>query len=142
MLHIVAGTVGLVIGLIAMYSPKRKGLHTKIGVVYFYVMALVCATAMVMAVMHWAEIWWFFLVAVFSFSFAFKGYLAAKLRGPGWLRKHISGMLASYLAMTTALLVVNSGKIPGSQSVSALVFWIFPTMIGVPLIRKTAKKFA
>jgi hypothetical protein len=38
------------------------------------------------------------------------GYVAAKLRFSGWLRIHIVGQGGSYIAMTTALLVVNLGR--------------------------------
>ncbi len=54
------------------------------------------------------------------------GYLAAKMRWSGWLQYHISGQLGSYIAMTTAVLVVNVGKVWWA--------WILPTIIGSPII--------
>jgi hypothetical protein len=139
-LHILAGSLGLILGPIAMGSQKRKGLHTQIGIVYFYLMSLVCLSALILAIMNWNQSWWFSLIAVFSFSFALKGYLAAKKKGKNWLPKHISGMLGSYIAMTTALLIVNVQKIPGSENIHPLVFWFLPTIIGTPLISMTIRK--
>lgn len=140
-LHIIAGTIGLVIGPISMYAPKRRGLHTKVGLVYFYLMAVVCISAIPLSILHWEKSWWFLFVAAFSFSFAWKGYLAVKLRGPDWVKNHISGMLGSYIAMSTALLVVNAQSIPGYDSVPHFVFWIIPTIIGTPLIVSTIQKY-
>lgn len=140
--HIAAGTIGLVLGPIAMYSKKRKGLHTQIGTVYFYCMTIVCAAALVLSVMHWQQSWWLSIVGVFSFSLAARGYFAAKKRGRDWLQSHIAGMLGSYIAMTTALLVVNAGHIPGHEKIPAIAFWILPTIIGSPLIRRTRARYA
>lgn len=141
--HIATGTIGLVLGPIAMYSSKRKGLHTQTGTVYFYCMSVVCAAALVLSVMHWQQSWWLSVVGVFSFSLAARGYFSAKKReSREWLQQHISGMLGSYIAMTTALLVVNARNIPGNEHVPGIVFWILPTIIGSPLVRRTRARFA
>lgn len=139
-LHILAGTVGLIIGPIAMYSQKRKGLHTKAGLIYFYLMAFVCASATVLGVLHWETSWWLILVAAFSFSNAWFGYRASRVRGAGWKQTHISGMLGSYIAMTTALLVTNISRLPGSETVPGIIYWILPTIIGTPLIARVKQR--
>jgi len=138
-MHIIAGTIGLVIGPIVMYAPKRKGLHTQAGTAYFFSMTTVCASALILAGLHWKKSWWFALVAAFSFQFALRGYLAARNRGQNWLPRHISGMLGSYIAMTTALLVVNASAIPGS--IPDFVYWLLPTIIGTPLIVLTVRRY-
>lgn len=140
-LHIAAGTVGLVIGPISMFSEKRKGLHTKIGSLYFYLMALVCLTAVGMAVLHWSKSWWFTIIAGFSFMHAGIGYRAVQIKGKNWLRRHISGMLGSYIAMTTALLVVNAHRIPSYTALPRIFYWLLPTIIGTPLILMTIRKY-
>jgi hypothetical protein len=140
-LHIAAGTVGLVLGPISMFAAKRRGLHTSFGLIYFYMMALVCASAAALAILNWAKSWWFLFVAAFSFAFAWRGYRAAKARGQGWLRSHISGMLGSYIAMTTALIVVNASSMPGYGSVPDIVYWLLPTIVGAPFITMTAKRY-
>ncbi len=142
LLHIIAGTVGLVIGPISMYSQKRKGLHTQVGAVYFYAMTLVCLSAVALAILHWEQSWWFVFVAAFSFFFAWKGKRAVKNRKVGWIKSHISGMLGSYIAMTTALLVVNVSSIPGHQTIPTFIYWMLPTIIGTPLIVRTIKEYS
>jgi uncharacterized membrane protein len=103
-IHIFAGTVGLVIGPISMFTPKRKGLHTKVGTLYFYLMAMVCLSAVILAILHWEASWWFVLVAAFSFSFALRGYRAA-------------------------------------SSIPPFVFWILPSLVGVPMILMTTRRY-
>lgn len=140
-LHILAGTIGLVIGPISMYAPKKKGLHTKIGKIYFYAMALVCLSAVSLSILHWQTSWWFLFVSAFSFSFAWRGYQAVKNRHKGWIRHHISGMLGSYIAMSTALLVVNSSRISQYAELPNYIYWMLPTIIGTPFVALVIRKY-
>ena len=125
--HIFTGTTGLVLGPVAMFAPKRRGRHTRTGTVYHWNMLAVCVSAVGLALMNWAEIWWFVPIAVFSYGNALVGYLAARRRQPGWLPVHIGGMGGSYIALITALLVVNTQPAP-------LYVWFVPTLVGTPLI--------
>ena len=76
--------------------------------------------------MNWDQVWWLAPVGAGSYAFALLGYLAAKIRWDGWLTAHVSGQGGSYIAMVTALLVVNLGNVPAA--------WLAPTVIGTPLI--------
>src|SRR5437588_11039684 len=109
-LHIAAGSTGLILGPIAMRAPKRRGPHTRLGAIYHWVMLAACVSAAGLAVLAFDRIWWFLLIAVFSYANALVGYLAVKRRRPGWLRRHVRGMCGSYIALVTALLVVNVGQ--------------------------------
>jgi hypothetical protein len=90
-----------------MRARKLAGLHTKAGEAYHWVMLGVCMSAATLAVLDWNRIWWFLPVALGSYAFAFVGYLAAKRRWNGWLRVHVVGQGGSYIAMVTAVLIVN-----------------------------------
>jgi hypothetical protein len=125
--HIAAGGTGLILGPLAMRATKRRGPHTTLGETYHWVMLAVCVTATVLAVLAWNRIWWFLPIAAFSYANAFVGYVAAKRRGRGWLRVHIGGMLGSYIALTTALLVVNLGD-------TLPIVWFLPTIVGSPMV--------
>lgn len=128
-IHIAAGVTGLILGPVAMYAGKRRGVHTRVGETYHWVMLTVCLSAGALAFIHWERAAFLLYVAIFSYAFALVGYLAAKLRPPGWLRVHIAGQGGSYIALTTAFLVVNSGGLGGS-----LIVWFIPTIVGSPLI--------
>lgn len=102
-------------------------MHTSLGEAYHWVMLTVCLSAATLAILAWERSGALVPVAGFSYANAFVGYLASKRRGRGWLRFHIGGMCGSYIALTTALLVVNLGdRLP--------VVWFLPTIIGSPLI--------
>lgn len=125
--HIASGTAGLILGPLAMRAPKCRGRHTNLGETYHWTMLAVCVSAAGMAILAWHRIWWFLPIAAFSYGNALYGYLAVKRRRPGWLPRHIAGMGGSYIALVTALLVVNVGnRLP--------VVWILPTLVGSPLI--------
>jgi hypothetical protein len=126
-LHIAAGATGLVLGPLTMRATKQRGPHTRMGEAYHWVMLTVAATASAMAVLAWHRIWWFLPIAVFSYGNAFVGYVAAKRRPRGWLRFHIGGMGGSYIALVTALLVVNLGE-------ALPIVWFVPTIVGSPII--------
>ena len=126
-IHIAVGTTGLILGPLAMWSPKRRGTHTRLGETYHWVMLAVCLSAAALAILAWHRIWWFLPIAAFSYVNALLGYLAAKRRRPGWVRRHVRGMGGSYIALVTALLVVNVGQ-------ALPIVWFLPTIIGSPII--------
>ncbi|HEV8672428.1 MAG TPA: DUF2306 domain-containing protein [Methylomirabilota bacterium] len=132
--HIAAGLLGLILGPVAMTARKRAGLHTQAGEAYHWVMLTLCVTAAALALLDWARNWWFLPIATGSYAFALVGYLAAKRRGPGWLRAHLAGQGGSYIAMVTAFLVVNWRTITGTPGRATLWPWLIPTLIGTPVI--------
>ena len=76
----------------------------------------------------------FLLYLLGSYAFAFIRYVAAKRRWPGWLAVHVSGQGGSYIAMLTAILVVNWQLLTGTSGRSSPLAWIIPTVVGSPLI--------
>src|SRR5918992_1094139 len=126
-IHVAAGATGLILGPLTMRATKRRGPHTRLGEAYHWVMLAATATAAALAVLAWHELWWFLPIAVFSYGNAFVGYVAAKRRRRGWLRLHIAGMGGSYIALVTALLVVNLGE-------ALPIVWFVPTIVGTPIL--------
>jgi hypothetical protein len=125
--HVAAGSAGLLLGPVAMRASKRRGLHTRTGEVYHWAVLAVCCSALVLAALDWSRLWWFVPIATGSYAFALVGYLAAKRRWSGWLGAHVSGQGGSYIALVTALLVVNLGDV-------TWLVWILPTIVGSPVI--------
>jgi hypothetical protein len=68
--------------------------------------------------------------------------VAAKLRFGGWLRLHVIGQGGSYVAMLTALLVVNWQMMFGEPGRSSFWAWTIPTLIGSPLIAWAARRIS
>ena len=71
-IHILAGTLALVVAPIALMTAKGGPTHRRWGKVYFWAMAVVAATAIVVG--FWRSILFLMLTAVFSFYAALSGY--------------------------------------------------------------------
>ena len=140
--HIALGATGLVLGAVALLARKHRGLHTRVGEAYHWIMLSVCVTATIIAVLDWQRLWWFVFIATGSYAFALLGYVAAKRRWPGWLRAHITGQGGSYIAMVTALLVVNWQRLTGEPGVNSPWAWMLPTVVGSPIIAWVQRQVA
>jgi uncharacterized membrane protein len=70
--HILAGFTAFFIAPVPLLTTKGGKTHRCWGKIYFWAMAVVAATAMVLAL--WRPILFLAFVAVFSFYFAFRGY--------------------------------------------------------------------
>jgi hypothetical protein len=77
--HIFCGMVALFVAPCAMLTVKGGLAHRRWGKIYFWMMAVVAATAFVLAL--YRPILFLALVAVFSFYFAFRGYRAVLRKG-------------------------------------------------------------
>lgn len=128
--HIIAGFAGLVLGLVAMSAKKRRGRHSSACKVYHWAVLLTCVLASVLSFLDWTRLWWFLPIAAGSYTFAFVGYLAAKVRRKNWLLWHVNGQGGSYIAMVTALLAVNWETISGTSGVRSPLAWTLPTLVG------------
>jgi uncharacterized membrane protein len=70
--HVAAGTSAFVLAPLALITAKGGKAHRRWGKIYFWAMAVVAVTAMVMAI--YRPILFLALVAIFSFYSAFVGY--------------------------------------------------------------------
>ncbi|MFB6279343.1 MAG: hypothetical protein ABEK75_07545 [Salinibacter sp.] len=80
-IHIAAGMVALVVAPGALLTRKGSGWHRHWGQMYFWSMAVVAGTALVMSAMRSGL--FLGLVAVFSFYLAFTGVRALRRKRPG-----------------------------------------------------------
>jgi uncharacterized membrane protein len=69
--HIAGGTTALLAGCAAMIAPKGNHIHALMGKTYYWSMAVVCASAVVMSLLHPQQ--FLFYVAIFSFYLVFTG---------------------------------------------------------------------
>ncbi len=99
-----------------------------------------CVSAGALAVLDWRRIWWFLPIAAGSYALALLGYVAAKRRWRGWLRAHLTGQGGSYIAMSTAVLVVNWETLTGTRGVASP--WALPTVVGSPIIAWVTREVA
>lgn len=126
-IHIACGTGGIVLGPVVMQARKMEGTHTKFGVIYHWLFFVIFVSASALSIMQWEKFWWLLPVGVGSYAFALLGYLSARLRWKNWLKYHVTGQGASYIAMVTAVMTVNFGT-------NVWWAWALPTIVGSPLI--------
>jgi len=109
-----------------MRAAKRRGLHTAVGSAYHWWMLTVGVSAVALVAFDPAGLWWFVPIAIGSYASAALGRWAARAKPAGWLEWHVRGMGGSYVALVTALVVVN---VQG-----AWLAWVLPTLVGTTLI--------
>ncbi len=129
-LHVTTGSLGLVLGPIAVWASRRGQLEGGAGSAYHWSVLAVCLTACGLVALDFRALWWLLLLAGLSYVLALLGFLAPRRRWRGWVRAYARGQGGSYIALVTALLVVS---IEGTASVAA---WVLPTLVGHPLIER------
>ncbi len=131
--HVAAGTIGLLLGPLALAAPKRAGGHIRLGVAYQAAVALMTSSALGLVMLAPGRLWWLGVVAAATEAAALGGWQARRRRAPGWLPRHIRLMCGSYLSLVTAALVVNW---------ASPLAWALPTLIGTPLINRAVRRAA
>ena len=84
-IHVLAGTVALLVGLVAMFSKKGGKVHNRSGLVYVWAMIVVAVTALPMCVLQSFNLFRLFLtgIAVLSFYLCMTGWRATKQKKSG-----------------------------------------------------------
>jgi uncharacterized membrane protein len=114
-LHVAAGTAALVVAPVAMLTLKGGRAHRRWGAVYYRAMAVVAATALVLAAWHPSP--FLGLVAIFSFYFAFRarrvlGHKRPEVgEGPGVLDWTAAGLTALASAALAILGILQPGPV-------------------------------
>jgi hypothetical protein len=132
--HIPLGLACVAIGVIAMFSPKRRGRHSNVGTIYFWCLLSLFASATFLSIMRWADNYHLFVLGAMSFASAWVGRTALRHRWPYWVRLHITGMGLSYVLMLVAFYVDNGKQLPVWRDLPHFTYWLIPLAIGVPLI--------
>jgi hypothetical protein len=130
-LHITAGVAGVLLGPPVLYFAAARRV-TRFAHAYHASVLLVCVSAAVLAILDFAGLWWFLLVAAGSYAFVARAHIAARQRRPNWLPRYIRGQGGAYIALWTAIVVVSVNHLP--------VVWLIPTAVGAPLIEWLAHR--
>jgi hypothetical protein len=134
--HIPAGMTCVITGAVALLSRKQRGRHPSFGEVYFWALGVVFVTATGMAFMRWEHDAYLFVLGSVAFVFGSIAYTARKRRWPGWLTTHMIGMSLSYIVLLTAFYVDNGPRLPLWDRLPIIVFWVGPSLIGLPLLAR------
>ena len=118
-LHIVSGFAAFFIAPIPLLTAKGGKTHRRWGKIYFWTMAMVALTAIILAV--YRPIYFLALIAVFSYYFAFRGYrvLSRKRPAEGQGPKAID-WVAALIALSGSLALIVLGIVRPSPTWIAL----------------------
>lgn len=129
-LHVLAGTLGLLLGPFAVAMPESGGWAARLALAYQWAVAVLAGTAIGLAVLR-PSVWWLGVVGVLTEVAALAGWRVRRRRRAGWRGPHLRLIGGSYIALLTALVVV---------SVGFPLVWLLPTAVGTPLIERAAAK--
>lgn len=132
--HVVAGLVCVVAGVVAMLSRKERGQHPTFGTIYFWGLAAVFATATALSVMRWREDYHLFILGSLAFGAALLGRTARRGAWLHWIPAHICSMGASYILLLTAFYVDNGKNLPIWKDLPTIAYWTVPAIVGLPII--------
>jgi hypothetical protein len=133
-LHVAAGLVAVMAGLVAMFSRKRRGWHSQSGSVYFWAIGFVFVSATVLALLRGPQDLHLVLLGAAALAAAWIGRSARRGRWRNSLRVHLAGMGLSYILMLTAFYVETGDQLPLWRELPPILFWILPAAVGLPFI--------
>jgi len=131
--HVLAGLTAVASGAVAALARKGSARHVRAGRLFYRAIAVVFATAVVLAAMRWREDYRLVIIGAVAFAAATGGYLHRRRHRPGDT-PHIAGMGIGYVAMLTAFYVDNGPHLPLWDRLPPLAFWFLPSAAGAPVI--------
>jgi hypothetical protein len=132
--HVAAGLVSSVAGVVAMLTPKRTGRHPSAGAVYYWSLVVVFLTMTALSILRWPHNTHLFVLGILSFSAGAIGRTARRRLWRRWLPVHVTGMAVSYILLLTAFYVDNGPHLPLWRSLPHLAHWLLPGVVGVPIL--------
>jgi hypothetical protein len=148
--HALAGLTSAVTGIVAFSAPKGPTRHHRWGARYLWAYTVVFLTATILSVQRWEADAYLFVLAVLGYSLALGGYGARRFRHTPWLRRllgeywviaHLVGMISSYVVLLTAFYVDNAHLFPGFNRLPTIVFWVAPSLIAIPFLVRSIRRF-
>ena len=140
-IHILAGLVCIVTGIVTMASEKRAGLHPTYGTIYHWSLAVLVISAGFLAAAHWTDDRVLLALGVISFAASCLGRTARRRHWQSWVGTHIISMGSSFIAMLTAFSVEEGESSPGLSGLPRSTYWFLPALIGTPLIMRALFRY-
>lgn len=132
--HVAAGLVCTVAGIVAMLAPKRDGRHPSAGTAYYWSLTLVFLTMAALSILRWPANAHLFVLGLLSYGAGVVGRMAQRRLVPVRLRIHMAGMGLSYILLLTAFYVDNGPHLPIWRSLPPLAHWVLPGIVGLPIL--------
>ncbi len=146
LIHALSATLALVAGGLLLVADKRWRFHGRLGGLYHWTMVVVTISALVMSAMRGRAVIFTYLTPP-SYAAALVGYLSARRRWRGWLRWHITGQSASYIALITGFLIQAAPRVMPADAFAAhrtVIVWtllLAPALAAQPLIARAQARW-
>jgi len=141
MFHIIIGITCVISGFIAMISDKNNMRHASAGRIYYYGMLISFVSVVIMSVMRWPHNIHLLTIGTLAFLSVFLGRRLARARSrKNWTRQHTILMGCSYILLLTGFYVDNGKHLPFWRMFPEVFLWIFPAVVGVPIIIYVLKR--
>ena len=142
-LHVLAGGIALVVAPLALMAHKGGDWHRRWGRAFFWSMAAVCFTSVIMGVVH-PQSFWLALVGIFSFHLVASGYRSLYLKRlyqgqrPTWV-DHVLHLTAGFV--NGGLIIWGVAHLAlGERNLKSVLFLLFGT-IGMLFVINGIRKF-
>ncbi|GAB3559608.1 DUF2306 domain-containing protein [Spirosoma fluminis] len=123
-IHVLSGTVALLIGLVPMFSQKGSRLHNRTGLIYVWCMINVAITALLMCGLQPFKMLRLFLtgIAVFSFYLCVTGWRVTKQKKSG---PEQADKLLTYVTLVISVAMISFGAYLLTKGISVFAI-LFP----------------
>ena len=139
-IHILLALTAVICGLGAMLKNKASKGHSAFGKIYYWSILAAFVTVITLAIMRWPFNNHLFMIGLLTIIHVFVGRRIARIKTPRWSRLHTICMGGSYILLLTGFYVDNGKNLPFWKLFPQWFFWIFPAIVGVPIILYVLKK--
>ena len=106
-IHVAAGFIALLAGIVPMVTEKGNRLHKRSGLIFYWCMAVVCLTAVYLVFFKPSTIFLLF-IAILSFYFCFSGRRILRLK-KSQNQFTLTDRVAAYLALGASVVMFGLG---------------------------------
>ena len=129
--HVPAALCCVAAGAGAALTRKGSRWHVRLGRLYWRVLFLVAATALLLAALRWPHDLHLLVLGAVALAAGTAGVLVRRRRRDhGW---HIAAMAASYAVLLTAFYVDNGPHLPLWRLLPSWTFWLIPGLVATPV---------
>lgn len=134
LIHILISLIAVISGVVAMLKDKKLKGHSTFGRVYYWSICLAFVTVILLSIMRWPFNNHLLAIGIATACLVYIGRRAANFKQKNWPRLHTICMGGSYILLMTGFYVDNGRHLPFWNQFPQWFFWIFPAMIGIPII--------
>ena len=90
-LHVIAGSLGLILGPVAIWASSGGHLESRAGSAYHWSVLAVCLSACGLVALDLSRLWWLLPLAGLSYALALLALVAPRRRWRGWVSAYARG---------------------------------------------------